>query len=75
MERGFAVTATTRDPIRQSDLKAAGCRVATLDVTDEAALKEIDRHTKSAVTEAAEYAQQSPEPDPGELYTDVLVDA
>ena len=44
-------------------------------VTDEAALKEIDRHTKSVVTEAAEYAQQSPEPDPGELYTDVLVEA
>jgi pyruvate dehydrogenase E1 component alpha subunit len=44
-------------------------------VTDEAALKEIDRHTKSLVTEAAEYAQQSPEPDPRELYTDVLVEA
>jgi pyruvate dehydrogenase E1 component alpha subunit len=44
-------------------------------VTDDAALKEIDRHTKSLVTEAAEYAQQSPEPDPSELYTDVLVEA
>ncbi len=43
LERGFAVTATTRDPIRQSDLKAAGCRVATLDVTDEA--------TRSSVAE------------------------
>ncbi len=44
-------------------------------VADEAALKEIDRHTKSVVTEAAEFAQQSPEPDPDELYTDILVDA
>ncbi|MDP6787777.1 MAG: pyruvate dehydrogenase (acetyl-transferring) E1 component subunit alpha [Rhodospirillales bacterium] len=42
---------------------------------DEAALKEIDRDIKSVVTEAAEYAQQSPEPEPGELYTDVLVEA
>jgi len=26
------------------------------------------------VTEAAEFAQHSPEPDPSELYTDVLVE-
>ncbi len=41
----------------------------------EADLKEIDRKVKSIVTEAAEFAQQSPEPDPSELYTDVLVEA
>ncbi len=39
----------------------------------EADLKEIDRKVKSIVTEAAEFAQQSPEPDPSELYTDVLL--
>ena len=44
-------------------------------VADEAALKEIDRHIKSVVIEAADFAQQAPEPDPGELYTDVLVEA
>jgi len=27
------------------------------------------------VTEAADFAQSSPEPDPVELYTDILVDA
>ena len=42
---------------------------------DEAFLKKIDGEVKAVVTEAAEYAQQSPEPDPGELYTDVLVEA
>ncbi len=44
-------------------------------IADEAALKEIDREVKALVTEAAEFAQQSPEPDASELYTDVLVDA
>ncbi|OYD85168.1 pyruvate dehydrogenase (acetyl-transferring) E1 component subunit alpha [Azospirillum brasilense] len=38
-------------------------------------LKEIDREVKAVVTEAAEFAQQSPEPDPAELWTDVLVEA
>ena len=41
---------------------------------DEAELKEIDREVKAIVTAAAEFAQQSEEPDPSELYTDVLVE-
>jgi pyruvate dehydrogenase E1 component alpha subunit len=44
-------------------------------LADEAAFKEIDRKVKDIVNEAAEFAQQSPEPDPSELYTDVLIDA
>ena len=42
---------------------------------DEAVLKDIDKDIKAVVTAAAEFAQQSPEPDPAELYTDVLIDA
>ena len=42
---------------------------------DENALKEIDREVKAVITEAAEFAQNSPEPDPSELYTDVLAAA
>jgi pyruvate dehydrogenase E1 component alpha subunit len=42
---------------------------------DEATLKEIDREIKDIVTDAAEFAKQSPEPDPAELYTDILVNA
>ncbi|MGF1627212.1 MAG: pyruvate dehydrogenase (acetyl-transferring) E1 component subunit alpha [Alphaproteobacteria bacterium] len=42
---------------------------------DEAGLKEIDRDVKAIVTEAAEFAQQSPEPDTAELYTDILAEA
>ncbi|MGF1640433.1 MAG: pyruvate dehydrogenase (acetyl-transferring) E1 component subunit alpha [Rhodospirillales bacterium] len=44
-------------------------------LVDEGALKDIDRDVKAIVNEAAEFAQQSPEPDPAELYTEVLLDA
>jgi pyruvate dehydrogenase E1 component alpha subunit len=36
-------------------------------------LKAIDNAVKKAVVEAADFAEQMPEPEPGELYTDVLV--
>ncbi|MCW8916017.1 MAG: pyruvate dehydrogenase (acetyl-transferring) E1 component subunit alpha [Magnetovibrio sp.] len=42
---------------------------------DEAQLKEIDGEIKAIVTEAADFAKSSPEPDPAELYTDILVEA
>ncbi|WP_084462622.1 pyruvate dehydrogenase (acetyl-transferring) E1 component subunit alpha [Oceanibaculum pacificum] len=38
-------------------------------------LKVIDREVKDIVTDAADFAQTSPEPDPSELWTDVLVEA
>ncbi|MDA1058647.1 MAG: pyruvate dehydrogenase (acetyl-transferring) E1 component subunit alpha [Proteobacteria bacterium] len=41
----------------------------------EEALKEIDKDVKAIVTDAADFAQQSPEPDLSELYTDILVAA
>ncbi len=40
---------------------------------DEATIKAIDDDVKAIVQEAADFAQSSPEPDPAELYTDVLV--
>jgi pyruvate dehydrogenase E1 component alpha subunit len=56
-----------RDPIdRLRD------RIIERKAADEGMLKEVDREVKQIVTEAAEFAQQSPEPDPSELYTDVL---
>jgi pyruvate dehydrogenase E1 component alpha subunit len=42
---------------------------------DEAGLKNIDREVKDQVSQATEFAQHSPEPDPSELYTDVLIEA
>ena len=59
-----------RDPIDQLRKRlVGGGHVA------EAALKDIDREVKEIVTEAAEFARNSREPEPSELYSDVLVDA
>jgi pyruvate dehydrogenase E1 component alpha subunit len=61
---------TERDPIDH-------VRKILLDgkMTDETALKAVDAEIRKIVTDAAEYAQHSPEPDPSELWTDVLVEA
>jgi pyruvate dehydrogenase E1 component alpha subunit len=55
------------DPIERlkGDLLAAG--------RTEEALKDIDKRIRAVVSEAADFAESSPEPEPGELYTDVLV--
>ncbi len=42
--------------------------------TTEEELKDIDKDIRAIVNEAAEFAQSSPEPDPSELWTDVLAD-
>jgi pyruvate dehydrogenase E1 component alpha subunit len=61
---------TERDPIDH-------VRKLLLDgkMTDEAALKAVDAEIRKTVNDAAEYAQHSPEPDPSELWTDVLAEA
>jgi pyruvate dehydrogenase E1 component alpha subunit len=43
-------------------------------VLDEAGFKDIDKEVKEIVADAVEFAQTSPEPDPAELYTDVLIE-
>ena len=59
-----------RDPIEQLRKRMLDEKVA-----NETAFKDIDREIKAVVAEAAEFAQNSPEPEPSELFTDVLVDA
>ena len=41
-------------------------------VATEDSLKTIEREVKEVVNDAAEFAQTSPEPDPSELWTDIL---
>ncbi len=41
-------------------------------IMDEAELKNLDKEIKATVAEAASFAQECPEPDLSELYTDVL---
>ena len=55
------------DPIEalKKELDAAG-------VSDDE-LRKLDKDIRAIVAEAADFAEQSPEPDLKELYTDVLV--
>jgi pyruvate dehydrogenase E1 component alpha subunit len=41
----------------------------------EAELKKLDDGIKARVQEAADFAQSSPEPDPSEIWTDILLEA
>jgi pyruvate dehydrogenase E1 component alpha subunit len=45
------------------------------DGANEAQLKQIEGEVRDRVAEAAQFAQDSPEPDPAELWTDVLAEA
>ena len=44
-------------------------------IASEESLKIIEREVKDIVNDSAEFAQTSPEPDPSELWTDVLVES
>ncbi|NWG46056.1 MAG: pyruvate dehydrogenase (acetyl-transferring) E1 component subunit alpha [Alphaproteobacteria bacterium] len=57
----------TRDPIEN-----VRRLILDTEAADEAALKDIDRDIREIVNEAADFAQESPEPAPEELWTDVL---
>ncbi len=55
-------------------LDMAKARLLSENWADHDALKAIDKEVKAVVAEAVEYAKTSPEPDPSELYTDVLME-
>ena len=55
-------------------IEGAKRKLQALGVTDEQ-FKQIDTEIRARVQEAADFAQSSPEPDPKELWTDVLVEA
>ena len=59
----------TRDPIDHIKTLLAAAKAT------EDELKAIDNEVKAIVAEAVQFAQESPEPDPSELYTDVYVEA
>jgi pyruvate dehydrogenase E1 component alpha subunit len=58
------------DPIDQVRALLLGNKMV-----DEDALKAIDKEVKDIVQQAADFAQESPEPDVSELWTDVYVEA
>ena len=55
------------DPIKRCEQRLIDAGFKDMD-----ALKEIDKEIKAVVKEAADFAIESPEPAPSELYTDVL---
>jgi pyruvate dehydrogenase E1 component alpha subunit len=55
-----------RDPIEH-----LGQRMIAAGIASEEDLKAIDKKTRQIVNTAAEFATESPEPSPDELYTDV----
>jgi pyruvate dehydrogenase E1 component alpha subunit len=55
------------DPIERVKADLAKVKVS------EDEMKDIDKAIRARVNEAAEFAENSPEPEPAELYTDVLV--
>src|SRR4051795_10857981 len=61
---------TEHDPISQLRQRLIDEHVA-----DENELRQIERRARDIVVEAAQYAQECPEPDPDELWTDVLAEA
>ncbi|MDT8263247.1 thiamine pyrophosphate-dependent enzyme, partial [Roseomonas sp. DSM 102946] len=69
----------TRDEVQQmrethDAIEMVRKRLQELGV-DEAETKKIDDEVKAIVTDAAEFAQTSPEPDESELWTDVMVES
>ena len=56
-----------QDPIEQVRQRLLGNKWASEDE-----LKKVDASVRGIVNEAAEFATIDPEPDPSELYTDVL---
>ncbi|MFN4281923.1 MAG: pyruvate dehydrogenase (acetyl-transferring) E1 component subunit alpha [Alphaproteobacteria bacterium] len=56
-----------RDPIEHLQQQILAANFA-----DEDALKKIDQRVKKQIVDAADFALTDPEPDPAELYTDVL---
>jgi len=63
-------TRSERDPIDMAKHRLLDEKWVTEDE-----LKAIDKEIKAIVVDSAEFAQTSPEPDPSELYTDVLLEA
>jgi pyruvate dehydrogenase E1 component alpha subunit len=58
---------------KSDPIEAVKRELEKVGATDEE-LKAIDTEIKAIVVEAADFAEQAPEPEPSELYTDVLVE-
>ncbi|WP_375285337.1 pyruvate dehydrogenase (acetyl-transferring) E1 component subunit alpha [Marinicauda pacifica] len=64
------------DDIRSHSDPIEGAKKKILEAgyADEDALKKMDKEIKEIVSDSADFARESPEPNPDELYTDVLIE-
>jgi pyruvate dehydrogenase E1 component alpha subunit len=58
---------------KSDPIEAAKRELEAMGVSEDE-LKQLDKDIRAIVVESADFAEQSPEPEPGELYTDVLVE-
>ncbi|MEZ5708734.1 MAG: pyruvate dehydrogenase (acetyl-transferring) E1 component subunit alpha [Blastomonas sp.] len=62
--------------VREKSDPIEGCKAELMRMgVEEDALKQIDKDIRKIVNESADFAESSPEPEAGELYTDVLVES
>ena len=59
---------------KSDPIEAAKRELEKLGVSEDE-LKQLDKDIRAIVAESADFAEQSPEPEPSELYTDVLVES
>ncbi|MEO0670849.1 MAG: pyruvate dehydrogenase (acetyl-transferring) E1 component subunit alpha [Pseudomonadota bacterium] len=69
----------TRDEVdkvrqEQDPIERVRARILERQFATEDELKAIDKNVRARINEAAEFAQNDPEPDPSELYTDILIE-
>ena len=60
---------------RHDPIEGLRKRIADAGVAGDEDFKRIDKEIRDVVNEAARFAQDSPEPDPAELWTDILIEA
>lgn len=70
----------TRDEVNEvrehhDPIDLARAKILEAGWADEEALKSIDKQAKAVAAASADFAKESPEPDPSELWTDVLVES
>ncbi|MEO1649388.1 MAG: pyruvate dehydrogenase (acetyl-transferring) E1 component subunit alpha [Pseudomonadota bacterium] len=58
----------------QDPIEMVRARILERHLASEDELKAVDKDVRATINAAAEFAQNDPEPDPSELYTDVLIE-
>ncbi len=69
-----ALNQALREEMQRDPIKHLAGKLKEEGVIDQAALDAMDTEIHAEVDEAVKFADESPDPEPDELFTDVLVD-